>query len=208
MPQSSPFQWITIAQRIQAIAQAGLEFCHNDFDRDRYKQLREISTEIIENHTKYSKQEIIELFATETGYPTPKVDVRAVIFRENKILMVREKLDGKWSLPGGWADQHLTLSGNLVKESFEEAGAVVEPGKVIAILDRNRGNYPPIPHGCYKIFVECKLKEVVFTDNTETSDAGFFSPDSLPELSTERITQEQIKMCFEARREDWKVVYD
>lgn len=208
MPQSSPFQWITIAQRIQAIAQAGLEFCHNDFDRDRYEQLREISTEIIETHTKYSRQEIVELFASETGYPTPKVDVRAVIFRENQILMVREKLDGKWSLPGGWADQHLTLSGNLVKESFEEAGAVVEPGKVIAIIDRNLGNYPPIPHGCYKIFVECKLKEVAFSDNTETSDAGFFSPDSLPELSTERITKEQIIMCFEARRENWEVVYD
>ena len=208
MSDTSPFQWITIAQRIQAIAQAGLEFCHNDFDRDRYRQLREISTEIIQNHTKYPRQEIVELFASETGYPTPKVDVRAIIFKDDKILMVREKLDGKWSLPGGWADQHHTLSENLVKESFEEAGAVVEPGKVIAILDRNRGNYPPIPHGCYKIFVECRLKEIVFSDNTETSDAEFFSLNELPELSTERITKKQLEMCFEARREDWEVVFD
>lgn len=202
------FKWIETAQRLQAIAQAGLEFCHTDFDRDRYKQIREISTEIIENYSSYEKQEVIDFFASATGYPTPKVDVRAVIFKDDEILMVKEKVDGKWSLPGGWADQHLSLSENLVKESFEEAGVDVIPGKLICILDRNKRNYPPIPHGCYKIFVECILQGGSFSKNTETSDAGYFTLDTLPPLSTERITREQLEMCYEARSDDWKVLFD
>jgi ADP-ribose pyrophosphatase YjhB (NUDIX family) len=202
------YKWIETAQRLQAIAQAGLEFCHTDFDRDRYEQIRQISVEIIENHSEYEEQEVVDLFASATGYPTPKVDVRAVIFNDDKILMVKEKVDGKWSLPGGWADQHLSLSENLVKESYEEAGVEVTPGKLISILDRNKRNYPPIPHGCYKIFVECELKGGSFTKNTETSDAGYFSLDEIPPLSTERITKEQLEMCFEARSSDWKVIFD
>lgn len=202
------YSWILTAQKLQAIAQAGLEFCHNDFDRDRYHQIREISTEIIENFTEYEKQEVVDLFASATGYPTPKVDVRAAIFKENRILMVKEKADGKWSLPGGWADQHLSLSENLVKESLEEAGMDVSASKIIAVLDRNRHNSPPIPHGCYKIFVECILHGGSFSKNTETLDAIFFSLDELPQLSEERNTREQIEMCFRALSEDWKAIFD
>jgi len=204
----NPFEWIEIARRLQAIAQAGLEFCHNDFDRDRYQQIRNISVEIIENFTGHGQEEIIQFFASSSGYPTPKVDVRAAIFKEDRILMVKEKQDGKWSLPGGWADQHLTLSENLVKESFEEAGVHVEPGKIISVLDRSKHNTPPIPYGCYKIFVECKLKSGEFSENTETSDSGFFSIEDLPELSIERNTHEQIKDCFKSRDNLWKVKFD
>jgi ADP-ribose pyrophosphatase YjhB (NUDIX family) len=202
------YKWIETAQRLQAIAQAGLEFCHTDYDRDRYEQIRQISVEIIENYSTYEKQEVVNLFASATGYPTPKVDVRAAIFKGDKILLVKEKIDGKWSLPGGWADQHLSLSENLVKESFEEAGVEVTPGKLISILDRNKRNSPPIPHGCYKIIVECTLLGGSFTKNTETSDAEFFSQDDLPPLSKERITEEQLEMCFEARSTDWQAIFD
>lgn len=202
------YKWIETAQRLQAIAQAGLEFCHTDYDRDRYRQIREISVEIIEKYSEYEHQEVVDLFASATGYPTPKVDVRAAVFRDNKILMVKEKIDGRWSLPGGWADQHLSLSENIVKESFEEAGVEVIPGKIIAILDRNKRNFPPIPHGCYKIMVECIYEGGSFSKNTETSDAGFFSLDDLPPLSEERTTREQLEMCFEARSSDWKVLFD
>jgi ADP-ribose pyrophosphatase YjhB (NUDIX family) len=202
------YHWLELARRLQSIAQAGLEYCHTDYDRDRYQQIREISTEIIEHYSDYSREDIIRFFASDDGYPTPKVDVRAAIFKDDKILMVREKSDGKWSLPGGWADQHLTLSENLIKESYEEAGVKVEPGKVIAILDRNKRNTPPIPHGCYKIFVHCDLKSGSFNENTETSDSAFYSLEELPELSTERNTSEQIEICFRSLKEKWKVLYD
>jgi ADP-ribose pyrophosphatase YjhB (NUDIX family) len=193
------FQWLDMAIRLQAIAQAGLEYCHNDFDRDRYEQIRMISAEILGNHTNFSTQKINGLFSTQTGYPTPKVDVRAVIFKEDNILLVKEKLDGKWSLPGGWADQHLNISENLIKESKEEAGVDVKPEKVLALLDRKKHNYPPIPFGCYKIFVKCDLIKGEFEENTETSDSGFFSLNNLPPLSTERVTEEQIRLCFKNR---------
>jgi ADP-ribose pyrophosphatase YjhB (NUDIX family) len=193
------FQWLDIAIRLQAIAQAGLEYYHNDFDRDRYEQIRMISAEIIENHSQFSKEKINDIFKVQTGYPTPKVDVRAVIFNLDKILLVKEKLDGKWSMPGGWADQHLNISENLIKESKEEAGVDVKPEKVLALFDRKKHNSPPIPFGCYKIFVKCVLLGGEFERNTETSDSGFFSLDNLPPLSKERITEEQIRICFENR---------
>ncbi|MFW5644768.1 MAG: NUDIX hydrolase, partial [Bacteroidota bacterium] len=135
MPEKT-FEWINIARRLQSIAQAGLEYCHSGYDRDRYHQIREISIEIMKNFTGHEKEEIIDFFTSADGYPTPKIDVRAAIFHEDEILLVKEKIDGKWSMPGGWADQHLSLSENLIKESLEEAGVDVAPGKIIAILDR------------------------------------------------------------------------
>ena len=193
------FQWLDIAIRLQSIAQAGLEYGHNDFDRDRYEQIKMISAEIMGNYGNYSSKKINGLFTHQSGYPTPKVDVRAVIFNSDKILLVKEKMDGKWSMPGGWADQHLNISENLIKESKEEAGVDVRPEKVLALLDRKKHNYPPIPFGCYKIFVKCELLGGEFEGNTETSDSGFFSLDNLPPLSTERVTEEQIHLCFKNR---------
>ncbi len=202
------YNWLHTARRLQAIAQAGLEFCHTGYDRDRYQQIRDISIEIIENYTAYEQEEIIGFFASDKGYPTPKVDVRAAIFKENNILMVKEKTDGKWSLPGGWADQHLSLSENIIKESKEEAGVNVEPVRIISVLERNRHNTQPIPFGCYKIFVLCNLKGGEFTENTETSDSGYFPLNDLPTLSSERNTYEQIRDCFDSQSNDWRVIFD
>lgn len=207
-PMSSSYKWLQTAKKLQAIAQTGLEFCHSDYDRDRYKQIRDISLEIMENYTDYQASEIIPFFTSASGYPTPKLDVRAAIFKDNKILLVKEKTDGKWSLPGGWADPDISLSENLVKESYEEAGVEVIPDRIIAVLDREKHNFPPIPYGCYKIFTLCLLKGGNFEENTETSDAGYFAPENLPELSTERNTVEQVKICFRARDPEWKVIFD
>lgn len=208
MSKPGRYNWIDTARRLQAVAQAGLEYCHNDFDRDRYMQIREIAFEILEKHSKHEMDEILGLFASDTGYPTPKVDVRAVVFRDDRILLIREKLDGKWALPGGWADPHLTIKENIVKESREEAGVDVEPLRILAVHDRNLHNFPPIPHGCYKIFVEARLLGGSFEENTETSGSGYFSLDDLPELSTERNVEEQIRMCFERRGNDCGVEFD
>jgi ADP-ribose pyrophosphatase YjhB (NUDIX family) len=193
-------KWLEWATELQSIAQAGLTFGENQYDRDRYQQIRDLSVDILQEYTGMDHKKISDLFASETGYQTPKVDIRAAVFNEGKILLVNEKIDGKWSLPGGWADVNSSVSESAIRECFEEAGAVVKPKRIIAIHLGNRHNNHNFPFTIYKIFVECELIEYRFAENTETLGSDFFSQDDLPELSTERNTSEQIKMCFDARK--------
>jgi ADP-ribose pyrophosphatase YjhB (NUDIX family) len=192
-------KWLEWATELQSIAQAGLTFGENQYDRDRYQQIRDLSVNILQEYTGMEHNIIRDLFASETGYQTPKVDIRAAVFNENKILLVNEKIDGKWSLPGGWADVNSSVSESAVRECFEEAGAIVKPKRIVAIHLGNRHNNHNFPFTIYKIFVECELIEYRFAENTETLGSDFFSLEKLPELSTERNTSEQIKMCFEAK---------
>lgn len=187
------------AMRLQSIAQAGLTFSTNQYDLDRYQQLRELSIEILQQYTDISYAKIKDLFASETGYQTPKVDVRAAIFRDDKILLVNEKIDGAWSMPGGWADINTSVRESVIKECREEAGALVLPKRIIAIHVNNRHNNRLSPYFIYKIFVECELQENCFRENTETLEARFFDRENLPVLSLERTVPEQINLCFEAR---------
>jgi ADP-ribose pyrophosphatase YjhB (NUDIX family) len=191
-------KWLEWATELQSIAQAGLTFGENQYDRDRYQQIRDLSVDILHEYTGMDHKKISDLFASETGYQTPKVDIRAAVFDKGKILLVNEKIDGKWSLPGGWADVNSSVSESAIRECFEEAGAVVKPKRIIAIHLGNRHNNHNFPFTIYKIFVECELIEYRFAENTETLGSDFFSLDELPELSTERNTSEQIKMCFDA----------
>lgn len=193
-------KWLEWAARLQSVAQAGLTFGGDQYDLDRYQQIRTISVEILHEYTGISDEKIRDLFASGTGYQTPKVDIRASVFKGNKILMVREKIDGAWSLPGGWADVNTSVSESVARECFEEAGAIVKPKRIIAIHQADRHYSFPYPYTVYKIFVECELIENNFSDNTETLEAGFFLLDSLPPLSAERNTRDQIEMCFEARK--------
>ena len=187
--------------KLQSVAQAGLTFSENSYDRDRYEQVRSLAVEIMHEYTGISHEKLGDIFAGETGYQTPKIDVRAAVFRDGKILMVREKVDGKWSLPGGWADVNSSLSESVIRECQEEAGANVTPKRIIAIQLANRQNNSRLPYTIYKIFVECDLVSVSFRENTETLESDFFAPDSLPELSTNRNTSEQIEMCFRAKEQ-------
>ena len=189
-------KWLDIAKKLQAIAQAGLEYSKDKYDLERFEEIRKISIDIMEGYTDMEREKIRNLFAGETGYQTPKIDIRAAIFHENKILMVREKLDNRWSLPGGWADIDLSLKENLVKEAMEEAGAKIIPERILAVYDRNRNTNILFPHSVYKILVQCKYLESRFMENIETEETGFFSADRLPELSETRNTESQIKMCF------------
>jgi ADP-ribose pyrophosphatase YjhB (NUDIX family) len=193
-------KWLGWAKQLQSIAQAGLTFGADRYDLDRYEQIRTISVEILHEYTGIDQKKIRELFASETGYQTPKVDIRAAVFRDDKILMVREKSDGAWSLPGGWADVNSSVSESVKRECLEEAGAVVRPKRIIAVHLANKHNNPLFPFTIYKIFVECELIENSFKENTETLDAGFFESDKLPELSFHRNAPEQISMCFEAKK--------
>ena len=189
-------KWLDIAKKLQSIAQAGLEYSKDKYDLERFEEIRKVSIDIMECYTDIEREKIKNLFAGETGYQTPKIDIRAAVFHENKILMVKEKLDNRWSLPGGWADIDLSLKENLIKEAMEEAGAKIIPERILAVYDRNRNTNILFPHSVYKIFVQCKYLESKFVENIETEETGFFSVDQLPELSETRNTASQIKMCF------------
>ena len=202
-------KWLKWASEIQSIAQSGLAFSESQYDIDRYQKLRTLSVEIMNEYTEAGTQKILDLFASETGYQTPKVDIRASVFKDDKILMVREKIDGAWSLPGGWADINTSPGESAIRECLEEAGAKVKPYRIIAIHLANRHCDTPYLYSIYKIFIECELTEYHFMENTETLDAGFFSLDSLPPLSVERNNRSQIEMCFEARKHKlFEAVFD
>jgi len=193
-------KWLQWASKLQSIAQAGLTFSSEQYDLDRYEQIRTLSVEIMQEYTGISHEKVRDLFAGETGYQTPKVDIRAAVIKDNKILMIREKVDGAWALPGGWADVNSSVSESAVRECLEEAGAVVVPKRIIAVQLANKHNNPMFPYTIYKIFVECDLVEANFRENTETLESDFFEVVNLPPLSVPRNTVEQINMCFEAKK--------
>ncbi len=202
-------KWLNWAKKLQAIAQTGLEYSKDKFDIERFEQIRALSIEIMNEYTDLDHSKIRTLFANESGYQTPKIDIRAAIFKDDKILMVREQLDDKWSLPGGWADIDLSIYENIVKESMEEAGAKVIPKRIIAALDRNKHIDDVFPYSVYKIFVECDYVEGNYIDNIETIESAFFTLNSLPELSIGRNTKSQIEMCFDARKANlFEAIFD
>jgi ADP-ribose pyrophosphatase YjhB (NUDIX family) len=192
--------WLDWAKKLNSIAQVGLTYSKNSYDLERYKQIQNISIDILNRYTDLDRQIIHNLFANEVGYPTPKIDVRAAIFKYDKILMIREKIDGLWAIPGGWADVDTSLKENLLKEAKEEAGVDINPKRIIAVLDRRKHNEPPLPYGVYKIFVECDYISGSFKNNVETYESGFFTLDTLPPLSLGRNTKKQIEMCFAVRQ--------
>lgn len=200
--------WLKWAIEIQSIAQNGLTYCKDIFDKERYERLREISAEMISTKTAIPKEKVKVLFCNEKGYQTPKIDTRAVIFKDDKILLVREN-NGKWSLPGGWCDVLESIGSNTVKEVREEAGIDAEPVSIIAVQDRNKHNTPPYAYGVCKIFVLCNAVGGAFKQNSETTEARYFTIENIPELAQEKCNIEQIQMCFEAIKSDnWKTMFD
>ncbi|MDF2593150.1 MAG: ADP-ribose pyrophosphatase [Clostridia bacterium] len=189
--------WLETAKKLQAMAQSGLAYCTNQYDIERYEELRDISADMMSKYTDTEITMVKSLFCNETGYQTPKVDIRGVIFKDNKILMVREKLDGAWALPGGWADIGLTPGEVAVKEVKEEAGLEVKPIRLLAVFDKKCHPHPPSPYHVYKIFILCEIVGGSLRTGMETSDARFFGSHELPELSVERNTESQIKIMFE-----------
>lgn len=202
-------KWLEWAIEIQSIAQAGLEYGKDEFDKERYERLREISAEMISHKTEISEEKVKDLFCNETGYQTPKVDTRAAVFKDGKILMVHEK-SGTWALPGGWCDVNQSVAENTIKETKEEAGINVETTKLIAVHDRNKHNKPIYAYGVIKIFVLCNPIGGKFVKNIETTEIKYFSRDEIPvNLAFEKVSREQILMCFDAyESKDWKTKFD
>ncbi|WP_040950861.1 NUDIX hydrolase [Gorillibacterium massiliense] len=189
-------KWLEWAKQIQAIAQTGLTYAKDVYDIERYEMLREMSVDILAQYTSIEKEKIALAFAGDSGYATPKVDIRGVVFRDGKILMVREKADGSWALPGGWADIGLSPSEIAVKEVKEESGFDVVPLRLLAVLDKKFHNHPPEPYHVYKMFIRCEIVGGEALAGTETSAVGFFDLNQLPPLSLERNTPEQIGLMF------------
>ena len=202
-------KWLKWAIEIQGLAQSGLAYTTNVYDIERYERLREISAEMIEEKSNINLEKVKDLFCKETGYQTPKIDTRAAIFKDDKILLVHEN-NGTWSLPGGWCDVLESIKSNTIKEVKEEAGLDVKATKIIAIQDRNKHNRPIYAYGVCKIFVMCEIIGGEFKENIETTEMKYFALDELPEnFANEKCTKEQVEMCFGAKDdENWKVQFD
>ena len=202
-------KWLEWAQNLQAIAQAGLTYTEGPYDRERYTAVQRIAAEILAGYTDASTDRIAGLLAQESGYATPKIDVRGVVFRDEAILLVKERADGLWTLPGGWADVNESPRQNVEKEIWEESGYRATAVKLLAVYDRNQHPHPPIPWHTYKLFFLCQLNGGAPAHSLETNGVGFFREDDLPPLSVSRITTAQIARMFDHyRHPDWPADFD
>ena len=191
-------QWLDFAIRIQSIAQAGLQYGKDKYDKERYNELRKIAAEMMAAKTDLPVEKVYGLFCNESGYQTPKIDTRAAVFIDGKILLVHEN-NGTWSLPGGWCDVDQSIASNTEKEVFEETGCTVHSKKLIAVQDWRKHNVTSYVYGVVKCFVLCKYESGEFQKNIETTGIGLFGRDELPiDLAVEKTSREQILMCFDA----------
>jgi ADP-ribose pyrophosphatase YjhB (NUDIX family) len=191
------YAWVETSKKLQAIAQAGLAYTNGVFDRERYQMIQDIANKIISDFTDTDMEKVKGFFSHEIGYPTPKVEIRASVFCGDKVLMVREKADGKWSLPGGWADVELSPFEVAKKEIFEEAGIIVEPKRIIAVIDKTKYSFSLSPFHVYQIFIQCEYIKGELKPGMETLDAKYFERDNYPELSTDRTVKETLDLVFE-----------
>ena len=197
-------KWLEWARTIQALAQNGLAYSEGPFDRERYEALREIAIEMLAMQADDDVARLRGLFREEKGYATPKVDVRGVVFADGKILLVQERRDMKWTLPGGWVDVFDRPSRAAEREVREESGYEVRATKLLALWDRSLHGHPPSLHAIYKAFFRCELLGGAPRRSIETADVGFFAEDALPELSLPRTTPSEIARMFEhLRHPDW-----
>lgn len=194
---AEPRLW-TLARKLQAAAQTGLEFQTNEYDRDRYELISQIAAELMSVHCETPVETFQKMFSEQEGYATPKVDVRAAVFRDEKILLVREVADGLWTLPGGWSDVNDSPREAAEREVWEESGFRVKAVKLAAVYDRAKHPHvPPFPFHIYKMFFICEITGGEATRSRETSDVGFFAENMLPPLSVSRNLPFQIQRMFE-----------
>jgi ADP-ribose pyrophosphatase YjhB (NUDIX family) len=194
-------RWLGWIKRLQAIAQDGLTYSSDDYDLGRYEQLRELASEMLAAHSTGTLEEARDRLALETGPATPKVDVRAVLFKGDRILLVKEPDEAGWSVPGGWADVGEAPSEAAVRETLEESGYKVKPVKLLAAYDRDRHGHPPMAYHVYKLMYLCEILDDEPRSEVDTEGARFFGEHEIPELSVTRVTQTQISRFFEQHRD-------
>jgi len=195
-------KWLEWGQKLQAIAQNGFTYSENPYDIERYQQVRQIAAEMMATYSNVETSYVLDLFDKQTGYATPKVDVRAAVFLDDQILLVKEREDGCWTLPGGWADIGDSPSAAVEREVYEESGYQTKAVKLLAVYDRNhpRHGHPPLQHYVYKLFFRCELVGGTPTDSFETEGAAFFGEQEIPKLSLTRVVPTQIARLFEHYR--------
>jgi len=205
----TPKHWIEIAKKINSIAQTGLTFTKDKFDKERYLELQELSLTIMNNITEIDTNKLDFVFNRDIGYQTPKVGIRAVVFRDDKILLVKEKMDGRWSLPGGYADTGMLPSEIAINEVKEESGFDVKPTRILGLIDYNKYQDKPFPFDVYQLFMECEITGGQAQTGIETIDVGFFKISELPKLSERRVTKEQILKMYELYKDkELKPIFD
>ncbi len=201
-------QIVSWAGELQSLAQAGLYYSRDVYDQERFQRVREIAAEMLAERTGLSLEKVQELFCADVGYQTPKIDTRAAIFQEGRILLVQER-SGGWALPGGWCEYNLSPGENVVKEAKEEAGLDVRVLSLIAVQDRARHNLPAYAYGVVKMFFLCQAIGGGFQANSETLASAYFSEDALPPMAEEKCSREQVLLCFRAMREkQWTTLFE
>ena len=201
--------WIDWSQRLQAIAQTGLTYAYDRYDIERYEQIRRIAAEIAAGHSTAGADQLTSMFVDQAGYATPKVDVRGAVFCDDRILLVKERSDGCWTLPGGWADVGDSPSDAVTREIAEESGYLTRAVKLLALYDRNKHGHPPHPFHVYKLFFLCELIGGAAAASDETEEVGFFTEDGLPELSLTRLMPSQVARLFaHYRHPEWPTDFD
>ena len=196
-------KFYNIAVELKEIAQKGLTFSKDNYDLERFNRLQEIAAEMMADCTDADKETIMKAFQEDTGYPTPRTDCRGVVFKDDKIMLVKEIEDGGWTLPGGWCDNGQTGSENVAREVWEESGFKVEVKRLMGVLDRDKhGNHPTYPYNVYKLFYLCEIIGGEATPSDETSEIKFFSEDEIDslELSEARTKHYQLKWMFDLYR--------
>jgi len=188
--------WLRWAQRLQAIAQTGLTYAQDPYDRERYEEVREIAVEMASLGLSVPPDEVRVAFGSSLGYPTPKVDVRAVVFRGGELLLVRERRSARWTFPGGWADAGDTPSLAAERETLEESGYRVKAEKVLALLDKPRHDHPPSVDYTYKVLIRCRLLSGEPVTSHEIDAVGFFARGAPPPLDLDRTTPGQIDLAW------------
>lgn len=202
MDTSLDTRWADWCKRLQAIAQNGLTFAHDPYDTERYQAVRQIAAEMIAEGSGLETAAVLGVLDKETDYATPKTDVRGVVFRDDKLLLVRERSDGGWTLPGGWADVGASPAENVVREVYEESGFTTRAEKLLAVLDRSKHPHtPPFPYHVYKLFILCAITGGRATTSSETDSVAFFGETEIPPLSIGRVTPAQIRRMFEHHRD-------
>lgn len=211
--------WLRWVRQVQALAQTGLTYATDPYDVERYEQLRALAAEMLATHTDVgvAPEYVRDLFALEAGHATPKVDVRGAVFRDGALLLVRERSDGLWTLPGGWADVGEAPGDAVTREVYEESCFRTRPVKLAMLYDRDKHGHPPLAYHVYKLFFLCQIEDsppstmleghgVAFA---ETDEVGFFRADAIPPLSLTRVTPAEIERLFAHHSNpDWPTEFD
>jgi ADP-ribose pyrophosphatase YjhB (NUDIX family) len=188
-------KWLGWAQEIFSLSQSGITYSGNQYDIERYKRLQDITAEIIASQSEISKETVLESFSMQGGYITPKIDVRGAVIRDDKILLIQERADGKWAMPGGWADLGNAPASVAEREVWEESGFRVKAEKVVAVIDANRIQPMEFYHA-YKIVFLCILLDGQPRISYETLAVDFFDLNYLPPLSYYRTNENMLREVF------------